>query len=550
MDASKSNTTSEGDDLFVDAPDEFPFYDCSSGDEPDQSISISPPVTQLESSAVASVNSKPSPEISSPTGLRRRRSVAQPSRGDACSSHSKISIPISSVSSDSATPATPAKRKYDFSGNPKLKERESETSDLSQVRLRLKGEGHGASKDSTEVSTVTTANHYSYSAAIRGTSTVTTANHSSPSVAVREDMRSGEGVESSAKFVFFLAGLVVNAIGFQISLLVSFFSFPVWFVYFSYLFVVDPFQVFRRGKEYLILKSLRIWSTLSAGFMPFVNEWLKEQKLVWKLVWRFVWGSLWATYVCVVLISLLMSAFVVSGLIMKILVEEPMQMKEPLTLDYTNSSPAAFVPLISCAGVSCLHCEERNGFGARFGPRVIPAKYKLKATVSLTLPESDYNRNLGIFQVRVDFLSARGRILSSSKRPCMMIFKSQPLRFLLSFLNAAPLLAGYSTESQSLHIKFSGFTEGDVPTACVRVMLEPRAQFQHGAGLPEIYEASLLLESELPLLRRIVWYWKKTLFIWIGMTTFTVELVFALLCCRPAVMPRVRVRRGSANNAS
>ena len=31
--------------------------------------------------------------------------------------------------------------------------------------------------------------------------------------------------------------------------------------------------------------------------------------------------------------------------------------------------------------------------------RAIPSNNKIKVTVSLTLPESDYNRNLGIFQV-------------------------------------------------------------------------------------------------------------------------------------------------------
>ena len=95
-----------------------------------------------------------------------------------------------------------------------------------------------------------------------------------------------------------------------------------------------------------------------------------------------------------------MWAFVVSGVIMSYVVDEPIQMKEVLNFDYTKSSPVAFVRVISCSGIE---------FGWKFGNmdevgkstslsswrQVIPAQ----ATVMLTLPESDYNRNLGIFQV-------------------------------------------------------------------------------------------------------------------------------------------------------
>lgn len=153
-------------------------------------------------------------------------------------------------------------------------------------------------------------------------------------------------------------------------------------------------------------------------------------------------------------------------------------------------------------------------------------------------------------QVRVDFLSASGKALASSSKPCMLRFKSEPVRLLLTFLKVVPLLTGYSSESQTVDVKFRGFTEGDNPTACLRVMIEQRAEFRPGAGAPQIYDASLTLESELPLPKRIIWYWKKTVFIWIGMSTLTMELLFMLLFCRPIIMPRIRPRDGSANRST
>lgn len=129
-----------------------------------------------------------------------------------------------------------------------------------------------------------------------------------------------------------------------------------------------------------------------------------------------------------------------------------------------------------------------------------------------------------------------------------MQFRSQPIRLLLTFLKIVPLLTGFYSEAQTLNINIRGLTEGDIPTACLRVIIEQRAEFRAGAGVPEVYAASINLESELPLLNRILWYWKKTIFIWLSMTVFTMELLFALLCCKPLIIPRARLRNGSTNH--
>ncbi|KAK2642575.1 hypothetical protein Ddye_024338 [Dipteronia dyeriana] len=166
---------------------------------------------------------------------------------------------------------------------------------------------------------------------------------------------------------------------------------------------------------------------------------------------------------------------------MRYVVEEPIQIKETLNFDYKENSP----------GYSYL-----------------------------TLPESEYNRNLGVFQVRVDFLSVNGKPLSSSSRPCMLRFKSEPIHLLLTFLRAAPLVAGYVSETQTVKVKHRGFMEGNVPTSCLKVKIEQRAEFWVGAGIHQIFYASLILETELPLFKRIIWYRRKTIFIWITMTLY------------------------------
>ncbi|EPS64811.1 hypothetical protein M569_09970, partial [Genlisea aurea] len=70
--------------------------------------------------------------------------------------------------------------------------------------------------------------------------------------------------------------------------------------------------------------------------------------------------------------------------------------------------------------------------------------------------------------------------------------------------------------------------------------MEPRAEYLPGAGIPEIYDAWLSLDSELPLLKRFVWLWRKTVFVWISMSLFLMELVLGLICCKPVLIPRIR----------
>ncbi|CAH9079436.1 unnamed protein product [Cuscuta europaea] len=140
-------------------------------------------------------------------------------------------------------------------------------------------------------------------------------------------------------------------------------------------------------------------------------------------------------------------------------------------------------------------------------------------------------------------------VRASSRRPCILPFKSQPIRLLTTFFKIASLITGYTAESQDLAVEFKGFIEGDVPTACVRVVIEQRAEFHPGGGVPQLYAASLVLESQLPLLKRVIWYWKSTLFVWLSMSLFLVELVSALLCCKPLIIPKIHLM-GSPSHRS
>ncbi|CAN1150160.1 SEI2 [Linum perenne] len=479
----------EDDDRFSEALDEafddFPFYECSICT--DQSTSDS---TVSESSI----------EASSPrTTLRRRRISGQDFKGYATE---KASLVYSSVTQAHDASEVKSFREEETSVYPSSKEKASDESEIVD----------STNRDVSEIVESTSRDDKDSPPARNEDDTKKEEEESASTTAELNFDRGGiasppgEVSESSASnLLVSIAGLMIKAIGFQLNLLLNFVSFPLWAMYCSYMLATDPFGVTRLVKMFLIRRLLSVWSSTVGVGSSWVKDWLKEHQTKWNFLIGIGWGLLLCCYVCVILCGLLVLAIMVSGFLMR----------------------------------------DKLGEIRSFKQRFIPPKHKVQASVLMTLPESEYNRNLGMFQVRLDFLSADGKILTSKSHPCMLKFKSEPIRILLTMFKVVPLVAGYISESQTLRLWIRGFTEGDVPTSCLRVMIEQRAEFGPGGGIPELYDASLTLETYLPFFRRIIWGWKKTIFIWISLITFIMELLFALICCRPVILPRLRPRDAS-----
>ncbi|XP_031402938.1 seipin-2-like [Punica granatum] len=502
MDSSKPNSEEGG--PFYDASDDFPFYDCVDFDQPEQR----------------------SPAPSATLRRRRRSRDSKHNEGHLTRLSSDLDRPGSARAA-----ATP-------SGDEKNESSMTKTAN-SELVLDTLESASSVRAGTPDVQT-------------NGGSVITEAD-GEPVGESFDSMRApGDAEALSSSMLISLVELMIKAIGFQINLIVSMVTFPFCCLYTFVMFIMDPFSTMRRGRNYIIGKLLNLWNLIWECASPFLYQWLKEHDSVWKLMLRFGWGLFWAIYVCSILFGLLVTATLISGFIMRYLVKEPLRIEDKLNFDYTKHHPVAYVPLVSCAGIDCgAEYKELAQISGSQQLRFILPNNKLEATVTLALPESEYNKNLGIFQIRVDFLSSTGETLASSSRPCMLLFKSEPIRLMLTMLKIAPLIAGYISESQTIKVKFQGFVEGNVPTSCLRVLVEQRAEFRPRAGIPEIYDAKLILESELSLLKRLLWSWRKTVFVWTVMLFFTVQLLFALICCRPVILPRTKWRNGlSGNNAT
>lgn len=341
-------------DHFFDALDDFLLCDCSDALEPEPSVSQST-ISHLES------------DISQPSSSLRRLSSAH--------HHRKVS-----GTDDKATSSTTNVTQI-HDGKTMARERNH--------RIRRSFEDRENESENIE------------SSRIRENSVH---NIEDASVASSFGKNTQGGDSDSSNPLVFLAELVIKAIGFQVKLFISVFTFPAQLLYHFCVFAIDPLQGMKHGREFLLGRVLRLWNVVYESVNhPFIDEWLKEHSSMWKWVTRFGWSFLLSVYVGSILCVFLVAAFVASGFMVRYLVEEPIWVEEPLNFDYTKNSPVAFVPIKSCPSFDCIHCNENIELGKNGGLHVIPPDHKLQATVKLTLPESAYNRNLGVFQVCLRF---------------------------------------------------------------------------------------------------------------------------------------------------
>lgn len=73
-------------------------------------------------------------------------------------------------------------------------------------------------------------------------------------------------------------------------------------------------------------------------------------------------------------------------------------------------------------------------------------------TLSLEMPESEVNRNLGMFMTCAQLLSGGQQLVRSACRSTMLRYRSASVRHLGLYFNWPFLLTGYSDEKQWIHV--------------------------------------------------------------------------------------------------
>ncbi|XP_024544198.1 seipin-2 [Selaginella moellendorffii] len=326
-------------------------------------------------------------------------------------------------------------------------------------------------------------------------------------------------------------GFLINAIGFQFKMIGYTMSIAMLLFSICFSMVTEPIHRTVEAKN-------KVTGKISDG----ISVITQLQIMLWeaaadigpkvsRMVKRMGYGVLSAAYVFMLLNLLLVPAILMDMVLMSRLVEEPVQLRESINFDYTEARPSARVPLfpqvVTDKSVSSLKAW------------AIPKTHSFHITATLQLPESDHNIRLGMFQVTAEILAVNGVVLSRFTHPCMLRYRSRPIRYAKTAMLAVPLILGLEVESQTLVLKlveaYEERSSSSYPGSA-KILLEPRAGFGPGAGLPEIYNAEVLVQSQLPWLKSVLYKWKWTCYVWGAVLIFVLEVAAMVCCCRNVLL--------------
>lgn len=138
------------------------------------------------------------------------------------------------------------------------------------------------------------------------------------------------------------------------------------------------------------------------------------------------------------------------------------------------------------------------------------------------------------YQLSAELLSTNGNVIGKSSQPVMLQFRSLPVRLAQTFMMGIPLLLGISSETQKIKIEMLRYKERHPRSEGVRVILAPRA----GTSLlPQLYEANIIMNSQLPWTKQFVHNWKWTLYVWTSLNVYILFLILLIACFRPLFFP-------------
>uniref|UniRef100_A0A0V0HSZ0 Putative ovule protein n=1 Tax=Solanum chacoense TaxID=4108 RepID=A0A0V0HSZ0_SOLCH len=94
-----------------------------------------------------------------------------------------------------------------------------------------------------------------------------------------------------------------------------------------------------------------------------------------------------------------------------------------------------------------------------------------------------------------------GLVMATSSHPCMLRFRSLPIRLMREFIMSVPLVLGLTAETQTIVVPMLKHKEGLPRTEAIRITMIPRAGT---FGLPQLYQSQIILKSQPPWYKNLV----------------------------------------------
>nr|XP_043616150.1 seipin-1 [Erigeron canadensis] len=248
-------------------------------------------------------------------------------------------------------------------------------------------------------------------------------------------------------------------------------------------------------------------------------------------------GFLAAGYMCLLLMGLMMLSVVLGVFLVRLWVEEPVFVQQNLYFDYTDVNPYAVLDF-------GLFVDNYNNYygNNKVMMKGIPVGHMCDVRLAFVMPDSDYNRYLGMFQVVAESVSSNGDVIARTSHPCMPHFRSEPIRAMQTLLWSAPLVLGFRSEIQTVNMPLLRYKEHYHPrTQAIRISIIPRAGTPF---LPQLYEAKITVRSELPWRKALVRNWKWTFYVWTSLYVYLTLLVLLVSCFRSIRFPAMTTFSG------
>ncbi|PFX30736.1 seipin-like isoform X1 [Stylophora pistillata] len=138
------------------------------------------------------------------------------------------------------------------------------------------------------------------------------------------------------------------------------------------------------------------------------------------------------------------------------------------------------------------------------GERILMRGQRYQVFLDLEMPHSPVNEKLGMFMVRVTFLSESGKVLASSERSGMLHYKSALLQSLGTVFYSLPMVLGFTEEKQIVQINLlEEYVEDSYHPAVGATVIVLSKEI-------EIYSAALRIEAHFVGLRYIMINWPVT----------------------------------------
>nr|CAD1820399.1 unnamed protein product [Ananas comosus var. bracteatus] len=214
-------------------------------------------------------------------------------------------------------------------------------------------------------------------------------------------------------------------------------------------------------------------------------------------------GLLGAACTSVMLIGVMVVAVLLSLSLVKLLIDEPVHVRQTLYFDYTQPHPNTVIAL--------------------GGPktRMVPTRHTTHVLLNMLMPESNHNHKIGIFQASLLFLvlvtaeaiASNGDVIEASSQPCML------------------------SETQKITMEILRYKERQPKTELIRVSLRPRAGT---TDLPQLYEADIVIRTQLPWGKEFMYNWRWTFYVWTSFYMYIVLLIVLICCYKPSIFPTVR----------